>query len=78
MFKVCRQVTHNASFRHQSKLGAKSPYPLPWTHIGDVPAGDKMKVYLLEFVIMIEVKQKNTKSLNLLESQKSALVFYVT
>lgn len=63
----------------RSKLGAKSLYPLTWTHVGDVPAGNTMKVYLLEFVIMIEVKQKNTKILNLLESQKSpALVFYVT
>lgn len=59
------------------ELGARSLYPRTLTHFGGAPAGDKMKVYLLEFVIMIEVK-KNSESLNLVESKKSALVFYVT
>lgn len=44
------------------KLGAWSLYPLTLTHVGDAPTGDKMKVYLLEFVIMIEVNRKTHKA----------------
>lgn len=44
------------------KLGARSLHPLTLTHVGGAPAGDKMKVYLLEFVIMIEVNRKTQKA----------------
>lgn len=41
----------------RSKLGANSLYPLTLTHMGDAYVGDKLKVYLPEFV-MIEVNRK--------------------
>ena len=43
--------------------------------MGDVPAGDKMKVYLLEFVTMIEVKQKNKNAKPLRKSEISCTSF---